>query len=200
MENFKFESKVVGFKLSGDKPSVKTNENVIPTDVKLPKDAPARMKTLIAEGKKWYLTVVLSEDSKTPFAMFCQTNNTEDMVQTSDAMMRLESLAYKKGILPEHIDQTIDKISKDPNVTKLTRMISLNLRHGVLPLSIVTELNKMEDIFVGSFLFQVKKFLGQYIDDGEEVEGETCSDCGSSKLVFESGCMSCLDCGGSKCS
>lgn len=200
MESFKFDSKVVGFKLSDSKEKVVTNEIVTPTGVSLPKDAPARMKTLIAEGKKWYLTVVLSEDSKNPFAMFCQTNSKEDSVQTSDAMMRLESLAYKKGILPAHIDATIDKISKDSNVTKLTRMISLNLRHGVLPISIVTEINKMEDIFVGSFLFQIKKFLSQYIEEGEEVKGEVCSSCGSAKLVYESGCISCLDCGGSKCS
>ncbi len=133
-------------------------EKVIVTDVKLPSDAPARMKTLRADGKKWYMTVVYLPDSEKPYAIFCTTNHREKTAQTSDAVERLLVLARNKGILEEHITQLEQKIEHDTNVNKLTRTVSLLLRHGVSIVNIVAVLDGMEDIFVGSFLFQVKKF------------------------------------------
>lgn len=172
-------------------------EEVILETVKLPDDSPARMKVLHSEGRKWYLTVVHHEGSEQPFALFCHTNSHEKTAQTSNAVDVMLTLARNKGIPSEFVDGTIKKMSHDSNVTKLTRVISLLLRHGVLIKNIVGELDKMEDVFVGSFLFQLKKFLSNYIRDGEKAEGR-CGDCGG-QLVFSEGCYKCLDCGGSKC-
>jgi hypothetical protein len=199
MESFKIDKKIVSVKL-GDSSEKEDYEGVIVTDVKLPTDTKARLKTLKAEGKKWYLTVAYHPDSDLPFAMFCHTNNKEKSAQTSDAVTRLITLARSSGILEEHVKGLEDKIDQDSNVSKLTRVISLLLRHRVKIAAIVKELDKMEDIYVGSFLFQVKKFLSQYIKDGEKVEGATCSNCGSSNLIYSEGCMQCADCGNSKCS
>lgn len=199
MESFKIDKKIVSVKL-GDSSKKEYYDGVIVTDVKLPTDAKARLKTLKAEGKKWYLTVAYHPDSDLPFAMFCHTNNKEKSAQTSDAVTRLITLARSSGILEEHVKGLEDKIDQDNNVSKLTRVISLLLRHRVKIAAIVKELDKMEDIYVGSFLFQVKKFLSQYIKDGEKVEGSTCSNCGSSNLIYSEGCMQCADCGNSKCS
>jgi ribonucleoside-diphosphate reductase alpha chain len=58
----------------------------------------------------------------------------------------------------------------------------------------------MEDVYAGSFLFQIKKFLSSFIKDGEKVEGEKCADCGSTNVVYEEGCKRCNNCGSSKCS
>lgn len=198
MANFKIDKKITSVKL-GDIIN-QDNQEVLVTDVQLPDDAVARLKTLKAEGKKWYLTVAYHPNSELPFAMFCHTNNSEKSAQTSDATTRLISLARKSGILEEHVVDLEAKIFHDNNVSKLTRVISLLLRHRVKIVTIVKELDKMEDIYVGSFLFQIKKFLSQYIKDGENVEGETCSNCGSSKLIYSEGCMQCADCGSSKCS
>lgn len=198
MANFKINKKITSVKLG--ETANQENTDVLVTDVKLPDDAVARLKTLKAEGKKWYLTVAYHPNSELPFAMFCHTNHNEKSAQTSDATTRLITLARKSGILEEHITDLESKISQDNNVSKLTRVISLLLRHGVKTLSIVKELDNMEDIYAGSFLFQIKKFLSQYIKDGEKVEGETCSNCGSSKLIYSEGCMQCADCGSSKCS
>lgn len=192
-----FKSKIVKFSLGG-KATQQEEEHITPTDIKLPDDSPARTKILRSEGKKWYLTVVYHEKTEQPFALFCRTNNREKTVQTSDAVDRLLQLARDKGILEEHVATTEEKSKHDPNVDKLTRVISLLLRHGVLVKNIVAELNKMEDVFVGSFLFQIRKFLSQYIKDGESVDGEACVECGG-KLIYTEGCMRCLDCGASKC-
>jgi len=174
-------------------------ESVIVTDVKLPSDAPARMKTLRADGKKWYMTVVYLPNTEKPYALFCSTNNKEKTAQTSDAVERLIELARFKGILEEHIAKLQEKMSADNNVNKLTRSISLLLRHNVSIVNIVSVLDQMEDIFVGSFLFQVKKFLSAYIKDGQRVEDGKCDDCGSKNVIYVEGCFQCVDCGSGHC-
>jgi len=174
-------------------------ESVIVTDVKLPSDAPARMKTLRADGKKWYMTVVYLPNTEKPYALFCSTNNKEKTAQTSDAVERLIELARFKGILEEHIAKLQEKMSADNNVNKLTRSISLLLRHNVSIVNIVSVLDQMEDIFVGSFLFQVKKFLSAYIKDGQRVEDGKCDDCGSKNVIYVEGCLQCVDCGSGHC-
>lgn len=191
-------SKIVSVSL-GERPKEKDFEKVIVTDVKLPTDAEARVKTLKAEGKKWYLTVAYHPESELPFALFCHTNHKEKTATTSDAVERLIALARSSGILEEHVAALEAKIVQDNNVTKLTRVLSLLLRHRVPMKSIVFELDKMEDVYVGSFLFQIKKFLSQYIRDGEKVEGGKCTECGSTNIIFSEGCSKCADCGSSKC-
>lgn len=194
----KIENKIVDFRVI--KPdNDEGNDKVIVTDVKLPDDAPARVKVLRAEGKKWYLTVVYHNNSEKPFAFFCNTNNREKSAQTSNAVEHLLELAREKGILEKHIESLLEKTNVDNNVSKLTRTISLLLRHNVPIVSIVAAIDKTDDVFIGSFLFQIKKFLSQYIKDGEAVEGGKCEDCGSTALVYSEGCMQCSDCGSSKC-
>jgi len=195
--SFNIDKKIVSVHL-GDK-EVKLDDKVIITDVALPDDAEARVKTLRAEGKKWYVTVAYHPESKLPFAMFCHTNNKEKSVTTSDAVERLLTLAKSSGILDEHIQNLEQKISTDNNVTKLTRVISLLLRHRVQIKNIVYTLDQMDTVFAGSFLFQIKKFLSTYVKNGEKVEGGKCNDCGSTNLIFSEGCSVCSDCGSSKC-
>lgn len=197
MANFNIEKKIVSVYL-GDK-AVEQDQQVIVTDVSLPEDAEAVVKTLRAEGKKWYVTVAYHPDSKLPFALFCHTNNKEKSAQTDDAVERLLTLAKESGILPEHITDLESKIVNDNNVTKLTRVISLLLRHRVKIKNVVSTLDRMESIFVGSFLFQIKKLLATFIKNGEKIEGGVCSDCGSTNLIFSEGCSVCADCGSSKC-
>lgn len=199
MASFNIEGKIVSVAL-GDKLKEQPQfDKVLITDVKLPTDAEARVKTLKAEGKKWYVTVIFHPESTLPFALFCNTNNKEKGAQTSDATERLLSLARKSGILEDHIGSLETKMNGDSNVNKLTRTISLLLRHRVQIKDIVFTLDQMDNIFVGSFLFQIKKFLSQYVKDGEAVDGATCGECGSTHLIYSEGCMVCGDCGSSKC-
>ena len=45
----------------------------------------------------------------------------------------------------------------------------------------------------------VIRALKVFIKDGTKVEGAKCSNCGSTNVVYESGCSVCRDCGSSKC-
>ena len=175
------------------------DEEIILENVKLPDSAPATMKTLKAEGRKWYLSVVWNEQQTRPFALFVHTNNHEKNIITSNAIEKLVDLAKRKGIPDIHIDKVLEKISGGDNVSKIARMISLNLRHGVLIKNIVATLDNIEDVYIGSFLFQIKKFLASFIKDGEAVHGEICQMCSSTNIVYEEGCKKCVNCGSSKC-
>jgi ribonucleoside-diphosphate reductase alpha chain len=81
----------------------------------------------------------------------------------------------------------------------LTRMLSMALRHGTPLQFIVSQLQK--DTAFNSVERSIARVLKEYIKDGEEVitsEGH-CPEC-DGKLVFRDGCMTCIDCGHSKCS
>ncbi len=176
------------------------DEEIIKEDVKLPDSAQAVMKTLRAEGKKWYLTVVYHEDNASrPFALFVKTNSHEKNIVAEEAVDRLIALARKKKIPKRHMDDVIGKIVYDNNANKVARLISFLLRHGVLIKNIVAILDKVESAYVGTFVFQVKKFLSSYIKDGDKVEDEKCQECGANTIVYQEGCKKCLSCGSSKC-
>lgn len=199
MENsnvVKISSKIVSVKVLDNVPT--RVETIIPENVSLPADAPARMKTLKSEGRKWYLTVVYHPNTEQPFALFCHTNHYEKTTQTSTAVERLCALAERKGIPTKFIESVHEKAKHDPNTSKLTRSISLLLRHGVLVENIVAELDAMDDIYVGSFLFQIKKFLSNHIEDGTVADGHNCPVCDTPQ-IFSEGCLRCPSCGHSKC-
>lgn len=175
------------------------DEEVILDTVKMPDSNEATMKVLKAEGRKWYMTVVWNETKTRPFALFVHTNHHEKSVTTHDAVDRLITLAEEKGIPTIHIDGVREKIAGDNNASKITRVLSLLLRHGVAIKNIVNTLSKVDNVFVGSFIYQITKYLSSFIKDGEKIEGEKCTECGAEAIVYQEGCKICKSCGNSKC-
>ena len=153
------------------------DEEVVLDDVKLPDSSPAVMKTLRAEGRKWYVTVVNYEGSDRPFSIFVKTNDVEKTVVADAACDALIALARKKGIPEHHCVKVEQKVRSEKNSSKIARLIGFNMRHGVLIKNIVAALDGVEEAYVGTFVFAIKKFLSQYIQDGERVEDEKCMDC-----------------------
>ena len=142
----------------------------------------------------------MNESGKRPIAFFVHTNAHEKSITTSDAVDKLLQLARDRGIPDKWVDDTENKISGDNNSTKIARCISLNLRHGVLIKNVVNVLDDVTDVFVGTFLFQIKKYLSTWIKDGEKVDNGACPECGSEgTMVFAEGCIKCVNCGFSKC-
>jgi len=175
-----------------------SDEEIILDDVKLSDSLPAVMKVLKAEGKKWYVTVILNENTR-PVAMFVHTNHNEKSATTKNAVELLFALARSKGIPEQYVSEIETKAEHDNNTSKIARAVSLCLRHGVKPRSIVAKLEEVPDVFVGSFLFAIRKYLSSFVRDGEVVDGSKCKECGG-VLVFEEGCQKCMNCGVSKCS
>lgn len=184
--------------LSAAKETVNAEEEVILEDIKLPDSLPASLKTLRAEGRKWYLTVIMNEAQTRPVALFVQTNHSEKNVLAENTVDVLLNLAHSKGIPEKYVEDTVNKSVHDSNATKVCRMISLCLRHGVLIRNIVSELDKV-DCIAGTFVFHVRKYLASFIKDGEKVSDEKCQSCGSTNVVYQEGCKVCANCGSSKC-
>ena len=174
------------------------DEEIILDDVKLPDSLPAIMKRLRADGKKWYVTVIMNEEQSRPIAFFVHTNHHEKNVTTSNAVEILLKLARDKGIPEQFVAEIEEKIAGDNNSSKIARAISLNLRHGVMIKNVVRALDQVEDVYVGSFLFVMRKYLSTFVNDGEVAEGVKCDDCGG-VVVFQEGCYKCTNCGSSKC-
>ncbi|VVC05884.1 Vitamin B12-dependent ribonucleoside-diphosphate reductase [uncultured archaeon] len=188
--------------LSAVEQSKTEEEEIIKEDAKLPDSSHAELKILRDHengGKrKWYVTIILNENSA-PVGLFVQTNAQEKTVIANDAVERLISLAKVKGIPEKFVSSTVEKCSQDSNSTKIARAIGLLLRHGVKIKNIVATLDMIGNLSFGSFVFQVKKLLASFIHDGETVDGEICPNCGG-KIIYESGCHRCVNCGNSKCS
>lgn len=108
---------------------------------------------------------------------------------------------YDKGPEDESVVKDINAMFENATNSALTRTLSLSLRHGTPVQYIVEQLlkgsEKEDDLF--SFSRAVSRVLKTYIRDGIKVSNKKCPNCSSSNLIYQEGCLSCLDCGHSKC-
>jgi ribonucleoside-diphosphate reductase alpha chain len=81
------------------------------------------------------------------------------------------------------------------------KLISGVLRHG-MPLHYVVDLiGKMNlyDENINTWKSGVVRALKTFIADGTKVSDQVCSDCADGCIVYEEGCLKCVNCGYSKC-
>jgi len=174
------------------------NEDIIVQDVKLPAEYPAKGYILKSEGKKWYVHVAFKDESlHKPFAIFVNTNNKEDNVLTFNAIDKLEELALEEGLSASMLEIVKKKYSYQKNPVKVCRMLGFLLRHNVKVINIVKILDGVEDAIPGTFIFRIKKFLSQFVQD--HALQKPCPECGKKTLVYTEGCTKCTECGASKC-
>jgi len=87
----------------------------------------------------------------------------------------------------------------DPTGGSFTRVVSLSLRHGVPVQFVVEQLMKDRDSDMFSLAKAIARTLKQFIPDGTESTEKKCQECGSDKLIYQEGCVSCTQCSFSKC-
>lgn len=111
-----------------------------------------------------------------------------------------------KIVLDENDDdcllfKDIVNLFDDPIHGALTRTISLALRHGVPVQYVVEQLRKDKHSDIVSFSKCIARVLSKsYIADGTVSTMEkSCPDCNGQNLSYQQGCVTCLDCGGSRC-
>ncbi|UOE42008.1 adenosylcobalamin-dependent ribonucleoside-diphosphate reductase [Chryseobacterium suipulveris] len=97
---------------------------------------------------------------------------------------------------------TIEGLSHkfNPEFWNYAKLISGTLRHG-MPLENVVELiNRMELNLesINNWKAGVARALKRYIPDGTNAAGK-CSNCGSDQVMYQEGCLTCKNCGSSKC-
>lgn len=159
---------------------------------KRPTCLPVEIHTTVSKGIKWNVIVgILDSKPYEVFAIPHFTNETE-----------LELCKIKRGrydLLKDgdtYSEDITSHITDEQDV--LTRMVSTALRHGADITFIVEQLNKSHGD-ITSFSKAIARTLKKYIDEKKMVSRAACTECGSNNIVFEEGCLSCKECGSSKC-
>jgi ribonucleoside-diphosphate reductase alpha chain len=88
----------------------------------------------------------------------------------------------------------------NPEYWNYAKLISSTLRHG-MPIEKVVELiNSLQlDESINTWKNGVARALKKFVPDGTEAKKQQCQNCNSTNLQYQEGCLTCKDCGSSKC-
>lgn len=179
-----------------------------------PKERPRKIEADIVRfqnnKEKWIACVGVLEGK--PYEIFTGLSDEEE------GMMVPRSI--KKGEIVKNVDDgksrydfqftsargyktTIEGLSHKFNEEywNYAKLISGVLRFG-MPIERVIELIsslRLDNEALNTWMAGVERALKRYIPNGATAEGQNCSNCGSSNLIYQEGCLSCQDCGSSKC-
>ncbi|SDS51354.1 ribonucleoside-diphosphate reductase class II [Gillisia sp. Hel1_33_143] len=98
---------------------------------------------------------------------------------------------------------TIEGLSHkfDPEFWNYAKLISSTLRHGMPIENAVDLINSLQlnSESINTWKNGVARALKRYVADGTEAKGQKCTNCNSTNLIYQEGCLTCKDCGSSKC-
>ena len=89
----------------------------------------------------------------------------------------------------------------NPEFWNYAKLISGVLRYG-MPIDQVVKLVQgmdLKDESINTWKNGVERALRKYLPNEIEAKGQKCPNCGSETLVYQEGCLSCTNCGASKC-
>ena len=89
----------------------------------------------------------------------------------------------------------------DPEFWNYAKLISGTLRHGMKIENVVDLINslQLDNESINTWKNGVARALKRFVPDGTEATGQKCSNCNSTNLMYQEGCLTCKDCGSSKC-
>ncbi|MBK6447451.1 adenosylcobalamin-dependent ribonucleoside-diphosphate reductase [Candidatus Brachybacter algidus] len=88
----------------------------------------------------------------------------------------------------------------NPEYWNYAKLISGTLRHGMPIVSVVDLISSLQlDENINTWKNGVARALKRYIPDGTQAGKSKCSNCSGTNLQYQEGCLTCLDCGNSKC-
>lgn len=190
-----------GVLITDDTPTDKIQKTTAP---KRPKELPCHVHHMTLRGCKYIVVVGLYK--RDPYEIFVFKNYTEDGdVYIPKCVDEGAIFKKKRGqyILKHYcldgssLEYDLGKAMNDENLDVITRMLSCNLRHGADIAFIVHQLEKSFGS-IASFSKILARALKKYIADGTNVTGEECPEC-SADLRRYDGCISCVNCGYTKC-
>ena len=98
---------------------------------------------------------------------------------------------------------TIEGLSHkfNPEYWNYAKLISSTLRHGMPIEKVVDLINslQLDSESINTWKNGVARSLKRYVADGTEAKGQKCDSCNSKNLIYQEGCLTCKDCGSSKC-
>ena len=173
--------------------------------------APKRPKELECDiifthikGEMW--TVLVGKLDGRPYEIFCGSSDDLYLPKSckSGIITKCGNGKYSLEVKIRNsnvVYKDLATILMTDNEKALTRLISLNLRHGVIPKYISDQLKKSNGV-ITAFSTAISRVLNKYVDNymisGEE---NTCPKCGENSLMFIEGCIKCInpECDYSRC-
>lgn len=173
-----------------------------------PKELPCDIHRATVKGDVYLVLVGLYDDR--PYEIFCGLQQHVEVPKkikkgTLVKNGKIGGIATYNLVIPIDDDHLVFKnvveLFDNPTNGAFSRTISLALRHGV-PIQYLSEqLKKDKHSDITSFSSVIARVLSKhYIPDGTRVTTEkSCSSCGSTNLAYQQGCVTCMQCGNSKC-
>jgi len=89
----------------------------------------------------------------------------------------------------------------DKEFWNYAKLISGVLRYG-MPIDQVIKLVsglQLDNESINTWKVGVERALKKYVPDGTEINGKSCPECGQKTLIYQEGCLTCNNCGYSRC-
>lgn len=186
-------------------------ETLINFPVKRPEILEADVVRLQNKKEKWIAFIGLIEGK--PYEIFTGLSDDEDGIliprwvekgvimksRNTDGSSRYDfQYENKRGY-----KTTIEGLSHkfNPEYWNYAKLISSTLRHGMPIDNIVELINslQLDSESINTWKNGVGRALKRYVADGTKAKGHTCTNCESVNLIYQEGCLTCKDCGSSKC-
>lgn len=177
---------------------------------KRPKELSCDIHRATVKGEQ-YLVIVGLLDGR-PYELFCGLSDQIDIPKKKKTGTlvkngKVNGVATYNLVIPvgdddEMVLKNIVDMFDNPTYGAFSRSLSLALRHGVPVQYMVEQLRKDKHSDITSFATVIARILSKnYIPDGTSAISfeKACPECGSKTLSYQQGCVTCMDCGNSKC-
>lgn len=165
------------------------------TAPKRPVDLPCELHRTTVKGSPCLVFVGKLDDD--PYEVFAVVGETEIDPKCDFGTLRKEKRGHYR-FLCEGSDINLTEVLTDEQAA-ITRLASTALRHGADTAFVVHQLEKVKGPING-FAKALARTLKKYLKDGTKVTGEKCQKCESAGLIRQEGCVTCQNCGWTKCS
>jgi ribonucleoside-diphosphate reductase alpha chain len=183
-------------------------------------DAPKRPSVLpcriyCSQSKDTLWAIIIGLLNNQPYEVFLlnlteYSDKWKALKKQGDVLGEIQKVSSKKELNKYSLvakDAYIDDLNEycDKHYDSYTRIISLALRHGVKPSYLTAQLLKDSSHHLYSYAKIIARVLKKYILDGEPSTLNKSFQCNCEtaemrNIVFQSGCLTCLQCGYSRCS
>lgn len=89
----------------------------------------------------------------------------------------------------------------NPEFWNYAKLISGTLRHGMKIENVLELTNglQLDNESINTWKNGVARALKRFVPEGAGAKGQKCGSCGSTNIMYQEGCLTCKDCGSSKC-
>lgn len=163
--------------------------------VKRPKEIEGHLHVVTVKGVKYGVIIGMMDEK--PYELFA-FNLPDEIKESCNGKIVKVKKGHYNFVCEDGTLKNLQEAAVKSDELVLTRLVSGMLRHGAKPQFVMEQIDKC-DLEVVSFGKAISRVLKKYVKDEDMVARNKCKDCGSANVRMQEGCLTCLDCGSSKC-